>query len=78
MPRETNPASAPRRFWLSGQRAAEQDRFFREALEAQGWEEGDETHWDAAWVTGMPAPAQFRRASPRRKLNHFPGNATPP
>lgn len=75
MPREMNPASVPRRFWLSGQRAAEQDRFFREALEVQGWEEGDETHWDAAWVTGMPAPAQFRRAAPRRKLNHFPGNA---
>ncbi len=67
--------SSPRRFWLSGQRAAEQDRFFREALEARGWEEGDETTWDAAWVTGMPAPAQFRRVAPHRKLNHFPGNA---
>ncbi len=75
MPRETKPASAPRRFWLSGRRAADQDRFFREALEAQGWEEGDEDDWEAAWVTGMPAPAQFRRAAPRRKLNHFPGNA---
>lgn len=67
--------STTRYFWLSGQRAAAQDRFFREALEAQGWVEGDEAHWDAAWVTGMPAPGQFRRVSPRRKLNHFPGNA---
>ena len=75
MPREMSQAMPARRFWLSGRRAAEQDRFFREALEAQGWEEGDETHWDAAWVTGMPAPAQFRRVSPQRKLNHFPGNA---
>ncbi|MBW6389836.1 PqqD family peptide modification chaperone [Billgrantia antri] len=65
----------PRRFWLAGKRAAEQDLFFREALEARGWEEGDERHWDAAWVTGMPEPAQFRNASPRRRINHFPGNA---
>ncbi|MBA2778366.1 PqqD family peptide modification chaperone [Billgrantia kenyensis] len=64
-----------RRFWLAGKRAAEQDRFFRQALEARGWEEGDERHWDAAWVTGMPEPAQFRRVSPRRRINHFPGNA---
>lgn len=64
-----------RRFWLAGKRAAEQDRFFREALEARGWEEGDERHWDAAWVTGMPEPAQFRNASSRRRINHFPGNA---
>ncbi|MBF7053039.1 amylase [Halomonas sp. KAO] len=67
--------STTRHFWLSGQRAAEQDRFFREALEAQGWVEGDETTWDAGWVTGMPAPSQFRRVSAYRKLNHFPGNA---
>ncbi|GAA0566539.1 hypothetical protein ACFQH5_02800 [Halomonas salifodinae] len=65
----------PLRFWLGGQRAAEQDRFFREALEPLGWQPGDETQWDAGWVTGMPDPAQFRRVSPRRKLNHFPGNA---
>ncbi|WP_282038541.1 hypothetical protein [Halomonas alimentaria] len=75
MPQQKSQAMPARRFWLSGRRAAEQDRFFREALEAQGWEEGDETHWDAAWVTGMPAPTQFRRVSPQRKLNHFPGNA---
>lgn len=75
MPQQKSQDRFPRRFWLSGQRAAEQDRFFREALEAQGWEEGDETTWDAAWVTGMPPPAQFRRVSPRRKLNHIPGNA---
>ncbi|MDX5435384.1 MAG: hypothetical protein LPK20_17655 [Halomonas sp.] len=71
----TEQQPPPRRFWLAGKRAAEQDRFFREALEAQGWEEGDERHWDAAWVTGMPEPAQFRNASPRRRINHFPGNA---
>ncbi|WP_355660424.1 hypothetical protein [Halomonas salifodinae] len=65
----------PPRFWLGGQRADEQDRFFREALEPLGWQAGDETQWNAAWVTGMPDPAQFRRVSPRRKLNHFPGNA---
>ncbi|MFP4263564.1 MAG: hypothetical protein ACLFRS_09420 [Halomonas sp.] len=75
MPQERHQDRSPRRFWLSGRRAAEQDRFFREALEARGWEEGDETRWDAAWVTGMPASRQFRRVSPCRKLNHFPGNA---
>jgi len=64
-----------RRFWLAGRRDAEQDRFFREALEPLGWQAGDDSDWDAAWVTGMPDPAQFRRVSPRRKLNHFPGNA---
>ena len=67
--------SSTRRFWLGGKRAAEQDRFFREALESQGWEQGDETHWDAAWITGMPDPAQFHKVSAQRKLNHFPGNA---
>ena len=36
MPREMSQAMPARRFWLSGRRAAEQDRFFREALEAQG------------------------------------------
>ena len=71
----TEPYSPTRRFWLGGQRAAEQDRFFREALEPLGWEEGDEHAWDAGWVTGMPDPAQFRRVSPARRLNHFPGNA---
>ncbi|MDC8802846.1 hypothetical protein PRZ61_05220 [Halomonas pacifica] len=65
----------PPRFWLGGQRADEQDRFFREALESRGWQPGDEERWDAAWVTGMPDPAHFQRVSPRRKLNHFPGNA---
>ncbi|MGR2739498.1 hypothetical protein ACUY1T_13700 [Billgrantia sp. Q4P2] len=71
----TEQQPPPRRFWLAGKRAAEQDRFFREALEAQGWEEGDERHWDAAWVTGMPESGQFRRVSPRCRINHFPGNA---
>ncbi len=71
----TQPQTPLRRFWLGGKRAAEQDRFFREALEARGWQQGDETQWDAGWITGMPDPAQFRHAAPRRKLNHFPGNA---
>ncbi|MEQ6889998.1 hypothetical protein ABE957_15080 [Halomonas sp. CS7] len=66
---------SPRRFWLGGQRAAEQDRFFREALEPLGWQVGDEHDWDAGWITGMPEAGQFRRVSPTRTLNHFPGNA---
>ncbi|MBE0488082.1 MAG: amylase [Halomonas sp.] len=70
----TEQHSPTRRFWLGGRRAAEQDRFFREALEPLGWEAGDEQEWDAGWVTGMPDPAQFRRVSPARRLNHFPGN----
>ncbi|WP_404298542.1 PqqD family peptide modification chaperone [Halomonas sp.] len=75
MTRMTEQHSPTRRFWLGGQRAAEQDRFFREALEPLGWEVGDEHEWDAGWITGMPASAQFRRVSPTRRLNHFPGNA---
>jgi hypothetical protein len=71
----TEQHSPTRRFWLGGKRAAEQDRFFREALEPLGWEEGDEQDWDAGWFTGMPDPVQFQRVSPRRRLNHFPGNA---
>ena len=66
---------SPRRFWLGGKRAAEQDRFFREALEPLGWRVGDEHDWDAAWITGMPEAGQFRRVSPTRTMNHFPGNA---
>ncbi|WP_108445729.1 PqqD family peptide modification chaperone [Halomonas denitrificans] len=66
---------SPRRFWLGGKRAAEQDRFFREALEPLGWRVGDAQQWDAAWVTGMPEAGQFRRVSPTRRMNHFPGNA---
>ncbi|EWH00287.1 hypothetical protein [Halomonas sp. BC04] len=62
------------RYWLGGKRAAEQDRFFRDALDALGWEPGDQDNWDAAWFTGMPDPDQFKRVSPQRKLNHFPGN----
>ncbi|PXX99971.1 PqqD family peptide modification chaperone [Halomonas sp. LBP4] len=71
----TEQHSPTRRFWLGGKRAAEQDRFFCEALEQLGWEAGDETHWDAGWVTGMPDAEQFHRVSPQRRLNHFPGNA---
>ncbi|MGM0693265.1 MAG: PqqD family peptide modification chaperone [Pseudomonadota bacterium] len=71
----TEKHSPTRRFWLGGKRAAEQDRFFREALEPLGWQVGDEHDWDAGWITGMPDAAQFRRVSPTRKMNHFPGNA---
>ncbi|SEL03022.1 amylase [Halomonas daqiaonensis] len=71
----TEKHSPTRRFWLGGKRAAEQDRFFREALEPLGWQLGDEHDWDAGWITGMPDAAQFRRVSPTRRINHFPGNA---
>ncbi|RUR26722.1 amylase [Vreelandella andesensis] len=63
------------RFWLSGKRHAEQDHFFRQTLEAHGWVEGDEKHWQAAWVTGMPPKSAFKAASPYAKMNHIPGNA---
>ncbi len=71
----TEQHSPTRRFWLGGKRSAEQDRFFREALEPLGWQVGDEHDWDAGWITGMPDAAHFRRVSPTRKMNHFPGNA---
>jgi tubulin polyglutamylase TTLL5 len=68
-------ATPPPRFWLSGKRHAEQDLFFRQTLEATGWEQGDETQWQAAWVTGMPPRAAFKATSPRQVMNHIPGNA---
>ncbi|MCL7930648.1 hypothetical protein [Halomonas llamarensis] len=68
------PPTSPR-FWLSGKRHAEQDRFFRQTLETHGWQEGDEQQWQAAWVTGMPPKAAFKEASPSRVMNHIPGNA---
>ncbi|MDR5904895.1 PqqD family peptide modification chaperone [Franzmannia qiaohouensis] len=71
----TKQSTPQRRFWLGGKRADEQDRFFREALEPLGWKQGDEDHWDAAWITGMPESKQFRRVTPQRSMNHFPGNA---
>ncbi|WP_181869962.1 amylase [Halomonas sp. DQ26W] len=71
----TEQTSPQRRFWLGGKRADEQDRFFREALEPLGWQQGDEDVWDAAWITGMPEIKQFRRVTPQRSMNHFPGNA---
>ncbi|MFC3284962.1 PqqD family peptide modification chaperone [Litchfieldella rifensis] len=71
----TDQKIVSRRYWLGGKRAASQDRFFREALDPLGWELGDADHWDAAWCTGMPDPAQFKQVSPQRKLNHFPGNS---
>ncbi len=70
----TMPSSRAPRYWLGGKRADEQDRFFREALEARGWVAGDAEHWQAGWFTGMPDPEQFRKLSPTCKLNHLPGN----
>ena len=68
-------ATPPPRFWLSGKRHAEQDVFFRQTLEAKGWQQGDEAQWQAAWVTGMPPRAAFKATSPSRVMNHIPGNA---
>ncbi|XKF16031.1 PqqD family peptide modification chaperone [Halomonas sp. BLK-85] len=65
----------PNTFWLSGQRHAEQDHFFRQTLEARGWQPGDKNDWQAAWVTGMPPKAAFQATSPQHKMNHIPGNA---
>lgn len=65
----------PKKFWLSGQRHAEQDHFFRKTLEASGWQQGDDSDWQAAWVTGMPPKAAFQATSPQHKMNHIPGNA---
>ncbi|MGS2744557.1 PqqD family peptide modification chaperone [Halomonas sp. LS-001] len=71
----TSPSPTSLKFWLSGQRHAEQDHFFRTTLEASGWQEGDDTDWQAAWVTGMPPKAAFQATSPQRRMNHIPGNA---
>ncbi|MCW4148929.1 PqqD family peptide modification chaperone [Halomonas sp. 18H] len=68
-------ATPPPRFWLSGKRHAEQDVFFRQTLEAKGWQQGDDAQWQAAWVTGMPPRAAFKATSPSRVMNHIPGNA---
>ncbi|AJY49714.1 PqqD family peptide modification chaperone [Halomonas sp. KO116] len=68
-------ATPPPRFWLSGKRHAEQDLFFRQTLQAKGWKEGNEQHWQAAWVTGMPPRAAFKATSPSHVMNHIPGNA---
>jgi len=62
------------RYWLGGKRADEQDRFFRETLEACGWQAGNADDWQAGWFTGTPDRAQFRKLSPTCKLNHLPGN----
>jgi hypothetical protein len=63
-----------RRYCLGGKRKAEQDRFFKEALDAANWQPGDAEHWDACWYTGMPEVSQFLKAGPDRKINHIPGN----
>ncbi|MDV6317666.1 hypothetical protein [Chromohalobacter sp. HP20-39] len=70
----TNLSSQARRYWLGGKRADEQDRFFREALEARGWRAGSAEDWQAGWFTGTPEMAQFRKLTPRHRLNHLPGN----
>ncbi|PWW33829.1 hypothetical protein ACRHM7_07240 [Chromohalobacter israelensis] len=70
----TRPSSRTRRYWLGGKRADEQDRFFREALEARGSRAGNAEDWQAGWFTGTPEMAQFRKLTPRHRLNHLPGN----
>ncbi|WP_280542672.1 hypothetical protein [Chromohalobacter sp. 11-W] len=70
----TRPSSRTRRYWLGGKRADEQDRFFREALEARGWRAGNAEDWQAGWFTGTPDMAQFLKLTPRHRLNHLPGN----
>lgn len=74
-PSATRSSDTAPRFWLSGKRHAEQDHFFRQILEAQHWKEGNEQHWQAAWVTGMPPREAFKQSSPFNKMNHIPGNA---
>jgi hypothetical protein len=64
-----------RRYWSGGNRRAEQDLFFEQALQAAGWRPGDAEHWDACWYTGMPEVARFLEAGPERKINHIPGNS---
>lgn len=70
----TRPSSRTRRYWLGGKRADEQDRFFREALEARGWRAGNAEDWQAGWFTGTPEMGQFRKLTPIHRLNHLPGN----
>ncbi|WIX32623.1 hypothetical protein QO259_17730 [Salinicola sp. JS01] len=70
----TTPSSQAFRYWLGGKRADEQDRFFRETLEARGWIAGDAENWQAGWFTGTPEMAQFRKLTPKHRLNHLPGN----
>jgi tubulin polyglutamylase TTLL5 len=63
------------RYWMGGNRAYTQDRFFEAALDKAHWQAADtEEGWDACWYTGMPAPKFFRQVSPARKINHIPGN----
>ena len=67
-------ADQPLRYWLGDDDDPEQARFFVEALSARGWLAGDSTHWDAAWITPMPAPAVYQRLAPGQTINHIPGN----
>jgi len=62
------------RYWLGGKRKAEQDHFFKQALDTAYWRPGSAEHWDACWYTGMPEVGQFLKAGPDRKINHIPGN----
>lgn len=64
-----------RRYWLAGKREDGQDRFFREALDPELWEPGDSENWDACWYTGMPNPEVFSQLTPRKWVNHIPGNS---
>ncbi|NBB70204.1 MAG: amylase, partial [Alphaproteobacteria bacterium] len=71
--REATPTTK-RRYWLGGNRHDAQDRFFREALDPELWEPGDEDAWDACWFTGMPKPRAFEALTAEKWVNHIPGN----
>lgn len=68
------PPTDKRLYWLAGNREDGQDRFFREALDPDIWAPGDAGHWDACWYTGMPDPDVFEQLTPRKWINHIPGN----
>lgn len=70
----TSSEGAKRRYWLAGRREDGQDRYFREALDADLWEAGDADHWDACWYTGMPKPDVYEKLSAGDRINHIPGN----
>lgn len=63
-----------RKYLLAGKRKPEQDLFFKQALDALGWKQGDEQDWDTCWFTGMPDASEFKAVGPGRSINHIPGN----
>ena len=62
------------RYRLSGRRERGQDVFFEQALDSAKWQPATDDAWDTCWHTGMPERTVFRDASPRRTINHIPGN----